>query len=156
MSHVTNEHERTLMKTSRYGSNFSSCLATRLRECCRKHLSLRSATPAKTATNVGAGAASKREDSFSEATCLFNSKEGAGEAIIDTVASRAIMGEDRAEGLVDSLPKDLRSMVYRARTPGVTFKFGNSSKLTSRYAILLPRRQNGWIRVEVVPGKLLF
>ena len=90
MSHVTNEHERTLMKTSRYGSNFSSCLATRLRECCRKHLSLRSdaaaapAKPAKTAKTVGAGAVPKREDSFSAATCLFNSEEAAGEAIIIT------------------------------------------------------------------------
>ena len=47
-------------------------------------------------------------------------------------------------------------MVYRARTPSVTFKFGNSSKLASRYAILLPRCQNGWIRVEVVPGQTPF
>ena len=89
------------------------------------------AKPAKTAKTVGAGAVPKREDSFSAAPCLFNSEEAAGEAIIDTVASRAVIGEDRVKGLVDSLPEDPRRM-YIGR---VTFKSGNSSKLASRYKI---------------------
>ena len=143
-------------------SNFSTCLATRLSECCRKHFNLprdasaAPATTAVTAKHVGNGAVSQEEDSFSVAACLFNNEEAAGEAIIDTGASRAVIGEERVPGLLESLPKDLRDLVYRARTPGVTFKFGNSSKLTSRFAILLPRRQNGWLRVEVVPGQTPF
>ena len=133
-------------------STFSTCLATRLSECCRKHFKLHRdasaapATTAVTAKHVGNGAVSPEEDSFSVAACLFNNEEAAGEAIIDTGASRAVIGEERVPGLLESLPKDLRDLVYRARTPGVTFKFGNSSKLTSRFAILLPRRQNGWLR----------
>ena len=91
-----------------HGSNFSNCLAPRLRECCRKHFSLHRdapaapATPIETAKTVGAGAVPQKKDSFSVATCLSNSKEAAGEAIIDTGASRAVIGEDRVRGLIHS------------------------------------------------------
>ena len=140
-------------------SKFSIQLAANLSNCCRKHrkpsvpaaATVRSKSDV-TANKTGFGAVSKMENCFSDETCLFNSEEAHGEAIIDTGASRAVIGENRVRGLLESFPKTLRDMVYRARTPGVTFKFGNASKLTSTYALLLPRGENGWIRLEVVPG----
>jgi len=140
-------------------SKFSIQLAANLSNCCRKHrkpsvpaaATVRSKSDV-TASKTGFGAVSKMENCFSDETCLFNSEEAHGEAIIDTGASRAVIGENRVRGLLESFPKTLRDMVYRARTPGVTFKFGNASKLTSTYALLLPRGENGWIRLEVVPG----
>ena len=142
---------------------FSNQLAANLHRCCRKHFSpVRDEAAAvpdldgSASTDAGLGAELDSKLRFSEASCLFNSEEADGEAIIDTGASRAVIGENRVQGMIQSLPPHLGKLVYRAQTSGVTFKFGNSAKLTSQYALLLPRSQNGWIRVEVVPGQTPF
>ena len=44
----------------------------------------------------------------------------------------------------------------RVPTDGIVFKFGNAGRLSSDYAVLLPRAQNDWLRVEVVPGQTPF
>ena len=131
-------------------------------QCCRTHYGTHADAAAVQSTfkepykSADAGAEAENSFSFSSVDCLFNSEEDVGEAIIDTGASRAVIGEQRLQGMLDSLPEGLRKMTYRARTPGVVFKFGNSSKLTSRFAILLPRSEKGWLRVEVVPGQTPF
>ena len=142
---------------SSHTSNFSNELAARLTQCCRNHCKSvpeATAVPAtlgsKAMTGIGAGLQDR--PTFSDASCLFNSEEADGDAIIDTGASRAVIGEEQVHGLLKSFSPELRMQVYKARTPGVVFKFGNSSKLTSQYALLLPCGKNGWIRVEVVPG----
>ena len=110
------------------------------------------ATLGSKAVSTGIGVGLRDGPSFSDASCLFNSEEAGGDAIIDTRASRAVIGEERVYGLLQPFFLELRMQVYKARTPRVVFKIGNSSKLTSQYALLLPRGKNGWIRVEVVPG----
>eukprot|EP00435_Cladocopium_sp_Y103_P038647 s1426_g10.t1 len=87
---------------------------------------------------------------------IFQAEEAIDEAIIDTGASKAVIGEARLKGLVQSFPYDLKSRVMRVPTDGVVFKFGNAGRLASQYAILLPRAQNDWLRVEVVPGHTPF
>jgi hypothetical protein len=44
----------------------------------------------------------------------------------------------------------------RVPTDGIAFKFGNAGRLSSDYAVLLPRAPNDWLRVEVVPGQTPF
>eukprot|EP00435_Cladocopium_sp_Y103_P046285 s45_g13.t1 len=147
---------------SGFNDVFITKLTSKLTTCCRNHFGPRTdAATASVSTSdpcptVSTGAEPESSFSFSGVDCLFNCEETTGEAIIDTGASRAVIGEQRLKGMLDSLPDHLRKLTYRARTPGVVFKFGNSSKLTSRFAILLPRSEKGWIRVEVVPGQTPF
>ena len=163
--HVTQEDCCFQVDGSEKGGNdmsFGNMLISKLQQCCRNHS--RSPDDAVAAASLltnptekqSHGAGSKREHCFSEAVCLLTGEEASGEAIIDTGASRAVIGEQRLHGLVESLPKELKDVVRKTRTSGVTFKFGNSARLTSVYSVLLPRCQNGWIRVEVVPGQTPF
>ena len=87
---------------------------------------------------------------------IFNAEEAADEAIIDTGASRAVIGSDRLEMLVQTFPREIRQKVMKVPTDGIVFKFGNAGCLSSEYAVLLPRAQNDWLRVEVVPGQTPF
>eukprot|EP00435_Cladocopium_sp_Y103_P043158 s236_g12.t1 len=81
---------------------------------------------------------------------IFNVVEEADdEAIIDTGASRAVIGSHRLERLVRSFPPEIRSKVMRVPTDGIVFKFGNAGRLSSEFAVLLPRAQKDWFRVEV-------
>ena len=147
---------------SRGMHDFGIRLSSKLNTCCRNHFGARADAAAATSTQsnfsrvVDTGTGTKCDSSFSTVDCLFNSEEDMGEAIIDTGASRAVIGDQRLKGMLDSLPDSVRHRSYRARTPGIVFKFGNASKLTSSFAILLPRSQKGWIRVEVVPGQTPF
>ena len=110
--------------------DFETLLSSKLSKCCRNHIGARADAAAVASTlsdfshavdNGGTG--TKRDSSFSTADCLFNSEEDIGEAIIDTGASRAVIGELRLKGMLESLPDSIRRMPYRARTPGVVFKF---------------------------------
>ena len=89
--------------------NFSNQLAANLHRCCRKHFSpVRDEAAAvpdldgSASTDAGLGAELDSKLRFSEASCLFNSKEADGEAIIDTGASRAVIGENRVQGMIQS------------------------------------------------------
>ena len=131
-------------------------LVHHLRKCCRN-------TDSKTAV-----ATHTHEPVRSDATFLqsqepsaggheiFNAEVAADEAIIDTGARRAVIGSDRLEMLVRSFPPEIRRRVMRVPTDGIAFKFGNAGRLSSDYAVLLPRAPNDWLRVEVVPGQTPF
>ena len=158
-SMVENGHVACLIAA--HEKMIKSTLMTQLQQCCRKHHRMHDVPAAATTTlenqplepqSTGAD-----DDSFSSADCLFNCNEEAeSEAIVDTGASRAVIGETRLHGLIRSFPQDVQKQVHRAPTPGVVFKFGNATKLTSQYAVLLPRKEHGWIQVEVVPGSTPF
>ena len=81
--------------------NFSNQLAANLHRCCRKHFSpVRDEAAAvpdldgSASTDAGLGAELDSKLRFSEASCLFNSEEADGEAIIDTGGKS---GRDRGE-----------------------------------------------------------
>ncbi|CAL1139692.1 unnamed protein product [Cladocopium goreaui] len=70
-------------------------------------------------------------------------EEADDEAIIDTGASRAVIGAERLKKLVRSLPPQIGKRVMQVPSEGVVFKFGNAGKLTSNCAVMLPRAQKG-------------
>ena len=80
-------------------------------------------------------------------------------AILDTGASRCIIGEKTLEKLQHALPYQL-NMTIRRQPSGVKFRFGNNQSLTSMYAIQVPLKHVNsrrlWLSIEVVPGNTPF
>ena len=58
--------------------------------------------------------------------------------------------------MLKCLKSTIRKQVRKVSSSGVTFKFGNDGTLESTYAVLLPRKNGGWIKVEVIPGNAPF
>ena len=83
------------------------------------------------------------------------------EAILDTGASRCVVGRNLLPGLLSQLSDRVRSQVRLVKS-AVKFRFGNNQTLVSEKRVLLPIRTIGqqilWLGVEVVPGStpLLF
>ena len=76
-------------------------------------------------------------------------------AILDTGASRCIIGDKTLHRLKQSLPECIRSQI-RQKDSSVKFRFGNNQSLTSMYAVQLPLKhvhgRKLWLSVEVVRG----
>ena len=53
--------------------------------------------------------------------------------------------------MLGCLEGSIRKRDRKVDSSGVTFKFGNDGVLQSTYAVLLPRKIGGWIKVEVIP-----
>ena len=144
-----------LVSVSALTQSLTSCLTT----CCRKHDVLSAGSAVETTPPPNSPREKPSLTSVQVAPTsvdIFATEEADDEAIIDTGASRAVIGHERLKKLIRSLPKDLRSKVMRVPTEGVVFKFGNAGRLASSFAVMLPRAQNGWLRVEVVPGHTPF
>ena len=128
-----------------------------LQQCCRKHgrLTTSSPTDAAPATEALEKNLSTEPDPFSPVSAFMLSEESVGEAVIDTGASRTVIGKERVSGLIAAISPSLQTPVKKVPS-AVNFRFGNSGTLQSQYALCIPRRQKGWIRVEVVPGRTPF
>ena len=74
------------------------------------------------------------------------------EGVLDTGASRTVVGECRIKELLSGLPAECRKQARKIQS-GVTFRFGNSGTLTSKFALILPAPGSTWIRIEVIPGE---
>ena len=96
------------------------------------------------------GAVLKSSDKALNPEVALVSTEGA-EGVLDTGASRTVIGEARVQSLLGGLPLECRRSIRKASSE-VTFRFGNSGVLTAKHALLLPAQGGKWIRVEVVPG----
>ena len=140
-------------------TDFSKDLSSRLQNCCRKHEVYPSCSAAHSTENhpseVTPVQTASIAMSLSEVAEIFHAEEAADEAIIYTGASRAVIGLERLKAMVRSFPTEIRPRIMRVPS-NVVFKFGNSGKLTSEQAVMLPRAQRGWLRVEVVPGQTPF
>lgn len=93
---------------------------------------------------------------LSTSECVYSRSETfCIHAILDTGASRCIIGEKTLERLKLALPTSL-TQKFRKKASQVRFRFGNNASLTSQYAIQIPlkHRENRklWISIEVVPG----
>ena len=95
--------------------------------------------------------ASKRNDAKTvpEETALVVT-EGS-EGVLDTGASRTVVGSQRVRSIIQSLPVECRHGIQKVSSD-VTFRFGNSGTLSSKHALLIPSMMDRWIRVEVIPG----
>ena len=80
-------------------------------------------------------------------------------AILDTGASRCVIGSQILNQLLQRLPKDVRSTVQQ-KPSQIKFRFGNNQTLTSKYRVLVPlngsSHERVWLRVEVVDGMTPF
>lgn len=85
-------------------------------------------------------------------SAVFQVEEGCHEAIIDTGASRTVIGSDRLRDLIQSCG----DVSIKSAPSSVVFRFGNSGVLKSTQAVFFQRKTGGWIRVEVVPGRTPF
>ena len=157
-----NSHEIFMSDEGSFdGPNFATNLCNRLQQCSRKmrespvvnskprpclmrgNAALRESHPCtKTQTNLGHGVET-----------VFQFEEECNEAIIDTGASRAVIGSNRLKGLIDSCGLAGKVKVTPSK---VVFRFGNAGTLQSTSAVFFPRKTGGWIRVEVVPGQTPF
>ena len=80
-------------------------------------------------------------------------------AILDTGASRCIIGEKTLQALKDSLATDVQSRLKTSPSK-IKFRFGNNQTLTSSYRIHFPLKTQDqrtvWLDVEVVEGATPF
>ncbi|CAL1130755.1 unnamed protein product [Cladocopium goreaui] len=94
-----------------------------------------------------------------EMSALHSSEAKPAHAILDTGASRCIIGTQPLSRLLQRLPSDVRSTVQR-RESKIKFRFGNNQTLTSMYRVLLPlygpNCEKVWLGVEVVEGTTPF
>ena len=77
-------------------------------------------------------------------------------AILDTGASRCVIGTKNLEKFMLQMPEQLRSHVKNMPS-SVRFRFGNNQSLTSEKRVLLPLQSSVtsnslWLAIEVVPG----
>ena len=94
------------------------------------------------------------------ATCFVSSSECPSLAILDTGASRCVIGENVWKLVLQSLPEILQTQV-RKHDSHVKFRFGNNQSLTSSFRVQVPLlNQSGkkklWLSIEVVPGNTPF
>ena len=93
-------------------------------------------------------------------TTTVGSRESRVLAILDTGASRCVMGANLLNRFVRQFGEDIRSKI-RVMPSSVRFRFGNNQTLTSQKRLLLPllaSQDTWWLSIEIVPGStpLLF
>ena len=101
----------------------------------------------------------RTEQVDSPAHAIFSTT--ATDAILDTGASRCVMGKSLLKGFINQLSEAVRNRIRMVKS-SVRFRFGNNQTLLSDRRVLLPfqteARQVLWLSIEVVPGStpLLF
>ena len=75
-------------------------------------------------------------------------------AILDTGASRTVIGKAFAQQFASQLAPGIRERIRTGKSQTV-FRFGNNGVLPSVFAMFIPLSK-GWFRVEVVEGKTPF
>eukprot|EP00435_Cladocopium_sp_Y103_P005105 s4875_g1.t1 len=79
-------------------------------------------------------------------------------AVLDTGASRSVVGSDLVQSLLKDLPADVRSAVKQCPSH-VGFRFGNNQVSYSHYQLRIPItgvKQRIWLLIEVVKGATPF
>ena len=128
---------------------FSENLHNRLMACCRKHgidvmakCKSEIMSPRMTPTHeTGLNPVMSHSLTSDDPAAVFQIEEDVHEAIIDTGASRAVIGHERLSGLVKSC--GVHGRVFTSPS-SVTFRFGNSGILKSTFAVFFSQ-ENGWL-----------
>ena len=94
-----------------------------------------------------------RDRSAEEARVLTASSQ-ARCAILDTGASRTVIGKAFAQQFASQLAPEIRERIRTGKSQTV-FRFGNNGVLPNVFAMFIPLGK-GWFRVEVVEGKTPF
>ena len=125
--------------------DFTGMLQNKLMSCCRKHGIQVVATCTSESQRCNESFNSWHTDVNGEPdppvsekfTEVFQIEEECYEAILDTGASRAVIGSQRLEGLIKSC--GVGGEIKRAPS-SVTFRFGNSGTLQSTFVVFFPRK----------------
>ena len=129
-----------------------SQMSDRLSECCRKHGLTSSCSRPTSPPAVCQPSKAVLPFDVSHVGHQANSDlETCEEAIIDTGASRTVIGRSRVDALVEAIGGHVKKV-----SSSCVFRFGNNGTLQSQFALLFARRKQGWLRVEVVPGTTPF
>ena len=95
----------------------------------------------------------------SEALACTDPSLAPTQAILDTGASKCVMGDDLLREFLKSLSPTTRKEIREAPS-AVRFRFGNNQTLTSMKKVLLPLKAEGqkplWLAVEIVRGQTSF
>ena len=86
-------------------------------------------------------------------TTTVGSRESRVLAILDTGASRCVMGANLLNRFVRQFGEDIRSKI-RVMPSSVRFRFGNNQTLTSQKRLLLPllaSQDTWWLSIEICP-----
>ena len=75
-------------------------------------------------------------------------------AILDTGASKSVIGKRRLEQLIISLPQEFARKISWQKSETI-FRFGNNGTLSSLGAVFMPFGK-GWLKIEVVDGTTPF
>ena len=75
-------------------------------------------------------------------------------AILDTGASKSVIGKRRLEQLISSLPQEFARKISWQKSETI-FRFGNNGTLASLGAVFMPFGK-GWLKIEVVDGTTPF
>ena len=75
-------------------------------------------------------------------------------AIIDTGASKSVIGRKKVKGLINSLPTDVQQRVQYGKSETV-FRFGNNGTLSSVGVVFIPFGDR-WMKLEIVDGETPF
>ena len=91
---------------------------------------------------------------------IAQADHSASHAILDTGASRCVIGSVNLNHFLEDLQPDIRQAIKRVDSK-VKFRFGNGEHLTSECKGLLPLQSGEdqkrlWLTVEVVPGSTPF
>ena len=95
----------------------------------------------------------------SDQACSAMAASDRVEAILDTGASRCVMGDRLLQRFLTQLPTSIHAQV-RASPSAIKFRFGNNGVLTSTKRVYLPLQARSgkvlWMGIEVVPGQTPF
>ena len=73
--------------------------------------------------------------------------------ILDTGASKSVMGSKLLPALLEGLPVEMRQQVFRTSCD-ITFRFGNQGTLDSQHALVMPLKSVGLgLKIAIVPGE---
>ena len=106
----------------------------------------------------------RRFSQFSDKCCASESVvlscEQQAHAILDTGASRCVIGQVTLDEFLDHLDPTIVAQIKRSPSQ-VTFRFGNNQTLSSQHRIYLPlqhahKDSKVWLAIEVVPGRTPF
>ena len=96
--------------------------------------------------------------SSSSDSAIFHVTTDGSYAVLDTGASRSVIGSELVPSLLKDLPAGVRTRV-REVASNVGFRFGNNHVLHSQSQIQVPLSSSGkktWLVIEVVPGATPF
>ena len=142
----------TLNNQGNFGDNVQRCYNVSEALHCLRHRRLNVNPNVKTETREVSHPESCAEAKAFNVSGDLSSRASFG--ILDTGATKTVIGSHLIKGLLDSLCPEVRKKIGRCAC-NITFRFGNLSTLESQHALVIPLGRLK-LKIAVVPGKTPF